>query len=71
MEEMLLNQLIRLQLTAASADEEQLNKNTELRDRQRQVETARTSENKHRERKGNPLPSTYYLGGLGETTVNL
>lgn len=33
MEEVLLNQLIRLQLTAASADEEQLNKNTELRDR--------------------------------------
>ena len=71
MEEMLLNQLIRLQLTAASTDEEQLNRNTELRDRQRQVETARTSGNKHRERQGNPLPSTSYLGGLGETTLNL
>lgn len=36
MEEMVLNQLIRLQLTVASVDEEQLNKNTKLRDRQRQ-----------------------------------
>lgn len=64
-EEILSNQFTRHLLQAAGGVE-QIDKDSEFRDKQRGAETARTSENKQPGKKKNPLPAPICWMALGK-----